>query len=71
MGGLALDQHAIEAGPAQPPWWLSVTVPVRGDLVTMAMRPLILASVPVRGPFIKQSRFSGLRGSTWGPFSSM
>jgi hypothetical protein len=47
-----------------------VTVPVRGDLVTAAQRPLMLASEPVRGPFMKQRMFSGESGSTCGPFSS-
>lgn len=50
-------------GPSQPrrrpPWWLSVTPPVRGDLVTTAIRPLMFAIVPVKGPFMKQRMLPG------------
>ena len=56
--------------PDQPPWWLSTTVPVSGDLVTTHTRPLMLISVPLSGPSMKQMMFSGERASTCGPFSS-
>ncbi len=60
----------LSLAAVQPPMWLSVTVPVRGLLVTTASLPDILARVPERGPFMMQRRFSGPRGSTWGPFSN-
>ena len=83
LGGQA-TQHGVEQGPRQlprargqrrraadqPPWWLSVTVPVNGDFVTQAQRPLMLASLPVSGPFMKQRMLSGESGSTAGPASS-
>ena len=59
----------INRAALQPPMWLSVTVPVSGDLVTSARRPLMLASVPVRGPFMKQSTVCGPSASTVGPAS--
>ena len=43
--------------------------PVSGDLVTTARRPLIFTSVPVSGPFMKQTILSGESGSTNGPLS--
>ena len=43
---------------------------VKGDLVVIARRPLILASLPVSGPFMKHRMLSGDSGSTWGPLSN-
>jgi hypothetical protein len=63
--GAALFSRA----PDQPPWWLSVTVPVSGDFVQMAMRPLITTWVPVSGPFMNARRLSSPSGSTSGPWS--
>ena len=60
----------LSLAAVQPPMWLSVTVPVSGDLVTTAMRPLIFTSVPDSGPVMKQSKLSGENGSTSGPLSN-
>jgi len=60
----------LSRAPDQPPWWLlSVTVPVSGDFVQTAIRPLIVTCVPDSGPFMNASRFSGSIGSTSGPWS--
>ena len=40
-----------------------------GDFVTTAIRPLMLASEPVSGPFIKHKILSGESASTFGPLS--
>jgi len=59
----------LSLAAVQPPMWASATVPVSGDLVTTARRPLIFTFVPVNGPFITHRMFSGDSGSTSGPLS--
>src|SRR3990172_8209836 len=56
--------------PDQPPWCESTIVPVCGDLVQTARRPLRFTSVPLSGPVIMHRMLSGLSGSTCGPLSN-